>query len=119
VSVSEIAAVQATPRRFLELIIKELKQAGLVHAHRGVRGGYTLASPPQEISVGAVIQLIDGPQRPVDCESCGGKEYCPLTGQCAWNGLWRHVHDTVQEIYHATTFAQLLEGRFAAAPVSD
>ena len=114
VSVSEIAGLQAIPRRFLELIIKELKQAGFVNAHRGVRGGYTLTRKPNEISVGEIIELIEGPQKPVDCQECDGEDDCPLADDCAWAELWRRTQQTVQGIYGSTSFQQLLEGRYAS-----
>ena len=118
VSVSEMASVQAIPRRFLELIIRDLKQAGIVVAYRGVRGGYTLARDPRDISVGEIIQLIDGDLNLVDCEECGGEECCPLSGNCAWTDLWHNIQKTVKGICTATTFQGLLEAHNAPAAIS-
>ena len=118
VSVSEIASIQAIPRRFLELIIRDLKQAGIVVAYRGVRGGYTLARDPRDISVGEIIRLIEGDPNPVGCEECGGSDSCPLSESCAWADLWRNIHETVTGICAATTFQALLDAHNAPAPVS-
>src|ERR1035437_5528827 len=63
----EIAAKQAIPPRFLEHILTELKTSALVEARRGVHGGFQLALPPEELTVGKVIRIVDGPLDPVRC----------------------------------------------------
>ncbi|NLF30547.1 MAG: Rrf2 family transcriptional regulator [Planctomycetes bacterium] len=110
VSVAHIADVQAIPRRFLELIVRELRLAGVVTAHRGARGGYTLAHSPGDISVGSIIRLIDGEQNPVDCRPCGGAESCALADNCSFAGLWQRIGQAVAGICDETTFADLVNG---------
>ena len=56
-----ISARQGIPPRFLEQIFQELKRSGLVTSKRGPKGGYALALPPEEISVGAVVRALEGP----------------------------------------------------------
>jgi Rrf2 family iron-sulfur cluster assembly transcriptional regulator len=60
--IREIAEREAIPARFLEQIFQDLKRAGLVSAKRGPRGGYQLARPPAEISVGDVLRALEGPE---------------------------------------------------------
>jgi Rrf2 family protein len=62
--IREIAASSAIPRRFLVQILLQLKGAGLVASVRGVTGGYQLARPPEEISLGEVVAVIEGNERP-------------------------------------------------------
>jgi Rrf2 family protein len=59
--IREIAEREAIPARFLEQIFGELKRAGLIGSKRGPRGGYHLARPANEISVGDVIRALEGP----------------------------------------------------------
>lgn len=59
--VKRIADRQDLPSRFLEQIFQELKRAGLVTSKRGPRGGYSLARPPGEISVGDILRALEGP----------------------------------------------------------
>ncbi|MGA1194603.1 MAG: RrF2 family transcriptional regulator [Kiritimatiellia bacterium] len=61
ISIGQIAESQKIPARFLEAILRQLKQAGLADSARGKDGGYFLAHPPHEISVGQVIKVIEGP----------------------------------------------------------
>ena len=70
VKVSEIAAAQAIPRRFLEVILGQLKGSGLVTAKRGYHGGYILIREPEQITVGNVIRFLQGEPDHKDCQNC-------------------------------------------------
>jgi len=113
--VSEIAAVQAIPPRFLEIILGQLKQGGFVESRRGARGGYFLAGSGSELTVGEIIRFVDGPVGPVDCVASGREGDCPLLGRCAFMGMWERARDAVAEVYDATTFEDLMEEEQAAA----
>ena len=115
VPVAEIADCQAIPPRFLELIMKELKQTGWVKSYRGIHGGYALAVPARALSVGEVIRFIEGPLAPVRCVSGEGGMGCPLRGKCSFLGLWERAERAVSEIYDSTTFQDLVEQEEAAA----
>jgi len=60
VRIASIAKRQNIPRKYLELILLSLKQGGFVESHRGAEGGYSLARQPETISVGEVLQFVDG-----------------------------------------------------------
>ncbi|HSN05574.1 RrF2 family transcriptional regulator [Nitrospira sp. NS4] len=85
----EIAIRQHIPVDFLEQILLALKRAGLLASRRGMKGGYTLIKSPEEITLGQVIRILDGPLAPISCVSktayqkCSDcpyatKAYCPL-----------------------------------------
>lgn len=105
----EIAASQAVPKRFMEVILNELKPSGLVGSRRGARGGYFLTRPPREITVGEVIRLIDGPLDPVLCTTDGGQGCCPLRSRCSLTELWDRAKQAVAEVYDATSFQDLVD----------
>lgn len=65
----EIAARQHIPVEFLEQILLALKRAGLLSSRRGMNGGYSLIKSPEEITVGQVIRILDGPLAPIGCVS--------------------------------------------------
>ena len=109
VPVSEIAKAQAVPQRFLELIVKDLRRAGILQSTRGAKGGYVLETDPAELTVGEIIRLFDGPMSPVDCVGCGGERPCPLVGECVFAELWTSAEKTINKLYDATTFRDLLD----------
>lgn len=85
----QIATRQHIPVEFLEQILLALKRAGLLASRRGMKGGYTLIKSPDEITLGQVIRILDGPLAPISCVSktayqkCSDcpyamKPYCPL-----------------------------------------
>lgn len=76
VQVGDIASTQQVPRKYLELILLDLKRAGFVTSRRGPGGGYTLAKAPAEISFAEVIRLMDGPIALVPCASLNFYERC-------------------------------------------
>jgi Rrf2 family transcriptional regulator, cysteine metabolism repressor len=109
ISAAEIAASQAVPQRFLEIILNELKPTGLIESRRGVQGGFYLATPPGQITVGKIIRLVDGPLDPVRCTEVQGGKDCPLLGHCALVDLWRQAREAVEAVYDAVTFQDLVE----------
>ena len=108
VSISEIAANQAVPSRFLENILNEMRQGGFVDSRRGVQGGYFLLSDPNALKVGEVIRFVDGPFDPVKCIGEQSKP-CPLKGQCSLIELWIKAKGAVEEVYDGTNFQDLVE----------
>jgi Rrf2 family cysteine metabolism transcriptional repressor len=109
VKVSEIAAAQAIPRRFLEVILGQLKGSGLVTAKRGYHGGYVLLREPDQITVGTVIRYLQGEPDPKDCQNCVFKLQCPTDRECAFASLWNRVNEAVFTIFDATTIKDLVE----------
>ena len=73
--IADLASEEAIPKKFLELILLELKQHGVLHSKKGKGGGYALAKRPADIPVGAVLRVLDGSLAPVQCVS--GSSYRP------------------------------------------
>lgn len=109
VRISDIAEKQAIPARFLEGILNQLRQAGLLRSVRGARGGYELAEQPAQISVGDMIRVIEGPIAPAACINDENPEDCPLFGDCVFLPLWKRAADALNEVYDGTSFADLVE----------
>lgn len=74
--VTEIATVNDIPKKFLDTILGELRNAGFVNSKKGKGGGYTLARPAHEIRVGHVIRVLDGPLSPIQCASQSSYRRC-------------------------------------------
>ncbi|MCI0599396.1 MAG: Rrf2 family transcriptional regulator [Beijerinckiaceae bacterium] len=83
--VNDIASANGIPKKFLDTILGELRNAGFVFSKKGKGGGYTLARPAHEIKVGHVIRVLDGPLAPIACasknsyrrcEDCADEDHC-------------------------------------------
>ena len=109
VKIAGIAEAQAIPPRFLEVILSQLKQGGIVDSRRGIEGGYFLLRHPRELNVGHVLQFMQGSFSPVACVAEGPKKRCPLNGDCVFLPMWEEVRDAVNDIYDTTSFQKLLD----------
>ncbi|MEO5322462.1 Rrf2 family transcriptional regulator [Mesorhizobium sp. CC13] len=67
--VGDIAAANNIPKKFLDAILGELRNAGFVQSRKGKDGGYRLAKPATEIRIGHVVRVLDGPLAPIPCAS--------------------------------------------------
>jgi Rrf2 family protein len=114
---SEIAASQAIPLRFLEVIMAQLKRSGLVVSKRGCYGGYALIKSPSEITVGMLFRFIDERGRHDRCDACIAKEGCPLHDNCAFMPMWDRVCQAIYAVYDQTTIQDLLDNEKLTAPL--
>ncbi len=111
VQVTELADKEVIPAKFLEQIMQELKGAGLVVAQRGKFGGYRLARPAAEITIGAVIRFIDGPLAPIGCVSHTAYEKCscPDEEHCGLRMLMLDVRNAIAGILDRYSIADVVE----------
>jgi Rrf2 family protein len=108
---SELASREDFPIKFLEQILMQLKAAGYVESRRGKLGGYFLARPPENICIGQVIRMIDGPLAPISCVSQTAYERCscPDEEHCGLRMLMLDVRTTITSILDRYTLADVLE----------
>lgn len=100
--VHEIARAQAIPERFLENILNQLRQGGLVASRRGRHGGFILALDPWRISVAQVVTLIDG-------AIYGVEDAVENSGMDAVLGmLWHEAQQAITQVYAHKTLLDLL-----------
>lgn len=76
VQIVDIAEMEQIPKKFLELILVELKQHGILASKKGRGGGYLLAKPAHQISIADILRITDGPLAPVPCLSRTSRESC-------------------------------------------
>jgi len=106
--ISEIAERELIPIRFLEVILGQLKGGGFVQSRRGAEGGYRLARPADQLTVGEIMRYVDGPIAPVDCVSQSRPKECEFHGECNFLGFWGRVRQAISDIVDRTTFADLV-----------
>jgi Rrf2 family protein len=109
VKISDIAASQSIPLRFLEVILHQFKASGIVDSKRGLNGGYFLIRPPDRVSVGDVLRFLNRDLPVTDCIACISKANCPFDGHCAFSSLWIRVKQAAFDIYDQTTFQDLID----------
>jgi Rrf2 family protein len=109
--VNELASKEELPVKFLEQILMQLKGAGYLDSRRGKHGGYLLAKPPEEIVIGHVVRLIDGPLAPIACVSQMAYERCtcPDEEHCGLRMLMSDVRNAIANILDRFTLAQVVE----------
>lgn len=113
---AEIAAQNNIPKKFLDTILLELRNAGIVRSKKGPTGGYSLSRPAEEVRIGHAIRVIDGPLAPIRCASRTAFEVCddcrdPET--CLVRRSMTEVRDAVAEILDNMTLARLVSGHYA------
>lgn len=110
VLIATLSKQESIPHKFLELILLHLKNNGLVESRKGRNGGYALARPPETITIGSIIRLIDGPLAPLPCASetayrkC---EECVDESVCGTRIVMRKVRNAMAEILDNTTLADV------------
>ena len=115
---TRIAAEANVPRKFLELILANLRDAGLVTSFRGKMGGYVLARPAHLISLGDIIRVIEGPLALVPCVSRTAYRRCTdckSEADCAIRHAMMRVRDETARILDGTSLADATAVALVAA----
>ena len=109
--VSELAAKEKLPVKFLEQIFAQLKLGEFVKSTRGKLGGYSLAKPMTRIKFGSVIRFIEGPLAPIQCVSQTAyvRCSCPDEVHCGLRMLMLDVHNAIAKILDRYTLADIVE----------
>jgi Rrf2 family protein len=110
--VDAVVSEQRLPRKFVEAILGELRRAGLVRSQRGADGGYALARPAAEITIGAVIRAVDGPLAEIRGLRAHETEYSNVAEHLP--ELWVAVRSALRGVLDEVSLAQLLSGKFPA-----
>ena len=108
VSIQSISARQQISDSYLEQLVRKLKKAGLVTSVRGAQGGYRLAKPAGEISVGDVLRALEGS---IEAVSCGVENNANCLGKdlCVARYVWEKVNKSIQETVDSIRISQLVE----------
>jgi len=111
VSVSELAELERLPVKFVEQILADLRQQGIIGTRRGKYGGYFLEKDPAQIRMGDMVRLFDGMLAPIPCASecfykpctCDDEEHCGL------RMIMIDVRNAISNILDRYTLAQVVE----------
>ena len=107
-SLAEISRTELLPLAYLEQLIGELRRAGLVEGVRGLHGGYRLTRSPDEITVGEVYRVLEGPIAPVECTADDYLPHsCEREAGCLSRSVWERVQQSISAVLDATTLSDL------------
>lgn len=103
----EIAEQWHVPIKYLEQILKALKDSGIIESQLGIGGGYRLSRPATLITAGEVIRILDGRLAPIGCVSTYDYEPCEFESSCGLKTLWARTRAAVIGVLDQTTLADL------------
>lgn len=113
---NDIAEAQNIPKKFLDLILLELRRHGLVDSRRGKMGGYLLLKPAETILVGDIVRAIDGPLAPIPCASVTAFRPCPDCRDhkaCMVRKIMREVRDAAAGVLDHITLADAAQTKIS------
>jgi FeS assembly SUF system regulator len=121
----ELAAETHLPLPMVSKILKVLTREGLLASHRGVKGGYSLARLPEEISMAEVVAALEGPIALTECIEVSGD--CSHSSLCRVRGNWQRINEAVRGALEGISLAEMAQpepqqlvtlggGRFRGGP---
>lgn len=107
VSIQSIARRQNISDSYLEQLMRKLRSAGLIVSVRGAQGGYKLARPANEISVGDVLRALEGS---LEAVTCGGEDNsCQGADLCVTKFVWERINSSIRDTVDSIKLSQLVE----------
>lgn len=108
-SITNIAMRQSISDSYLEQLMAKLKKAGLIESIRGAQGGYVLAKPSKDISVGDILRALEGDLSPVKCSELDGNSGCSGSDCCVTKNVWKRINDSIQNAVDSIYLSELVE----------
>ena len=109
VSISSIAARQNISESYLEQLVGKLKKAGIVLSIRGAQGGYKLAKPASDISVGDILRALEGNLDAVECPGLKEENGCEGADLCVTKYVWQRINESISHAVDEMKLDQLVE----------
>jgi Rrf2 family cysteine metabolism transcriptional repressor len=111
-----IAERQKISESYLEQVFTLLRKSGLVRSIRGAQGGYELSRPAEDISVGEILRVLEGPIVPVHCvDRSNSRSECESEKHCITRHFWEELRDTLNNFLDRTTLQDLVDQALQAA----
>jgi Rrf2 family transcriptional regulator, cysteine metabolism repressor len=107
----EIADRFGLSKGFVANILKSLCQEGFVASHRGVKGGYVLLRPAEEVSLAELMEALDDSFHLAECTRTPESELCTLSAVCPVRGAIADVHHRIREMLRGVTLAEIIRPR--------
>ena len=108
ISLNKIAERQLLSVTYLEQLISPLRKKGLVEGIRGSKGGYMLSKSPEEITVGKIIRILEGPLAPSECVLDKEEFECINADNCATKLLWEKISESINTVIDGITLQDMV-----------
>ncbi|WP_082685861.1 RrF2 family transcriptional regulator [Ferroacidibacillus organovorans] len=111
VPLREIAAFEEIPEAFLDQIFGSLRKEGIVQSVRGAAGGYRLTKPAEEISMGQLIQILEGNLAPMACvgdADAVAEEFCIKASRCHTRSVWLRLYESISAVLNNISLAEIV-----------
>lgn len=105
VSASTLEAHISVSGKYLEKIMRMLSNRGIVAANRGANGGYFLAKPPKDITIGEIVRALEDDMEIIECVKDGGKCKC-----CPSSGVWKRLYTGINNLLDDMNLEQMING---------
>ena len=112
VSIAMLSKEEDIPIKFLETILLDLKNIGLLESRKGPGGGYLLRRAPEKVTIGSVVRKIEGPLAPLACASYTAYRRCQEcrdVEHCGTRMVMRDVRNAISEVLDKTTLRDVIE----------
>jgi Rrf2 family protein len=106
VKISDISKNQGISIKYMEQLIRPLKEAGFVNSHRGPRGGHFLIKKPEEITLGQLVKILEEKNDLVECIS--NPEACEQSSNCKVRTAWEEAGRALFDKLNSITIADLI-----------
>lgn len=111
VLVADIAREEGVSESYLAKILQDLAKGGILRSHRGAKGGFSLARPPEQITLREIVELIEGPI--ALCRCLTPWETCDLQDTCALRPVFRRAQNQMLSVLESTTLRDLASREMA------
>jgi len=111
ITIKEISERQGISFSYLEQILHKLGKAGLIESVRGPAGGYLLGRKPQELTIGDIVRVLEGPIALSHCLEPGESGDCYQTDDCVARMVWAKVGEKIEEALDSISFQDLLQNQ--------
>lgn len=101
----------ALPDQYLEQLLGCLRKAGLVTTVRGAQGGYQIAKSPREITVGHIINAMEGPLNLSECVAEGDPFECPHSDGCPARPVWEYLTERINDLLYSISLQDMLDSK--------
>ncbi|MDO5695724.1 MAG: Rrf2 family transcriptional regulator [Eubacteriales bacterium] len=107
VSIKDISRREEISERYLEQLMMPLKKTGLLASTRGAKGGYRLAKPAENITIGEILRALEGDLAPVDCKIFMG-EACVVEEDCVMRFVWQRISEGINQAVDGLLLSDLV-----------